>query len=371
MNEFKENLKYNPNNLSKETGNSNTNSLSHKIKKAAMIGGLSIMAAISSVGCSKSEDTKDNGIMALEVSENSSKTEFSKNEQAKQSLLEDTQNLVETLQNYADSSLSESDALKLENLLLKYIFIETSNNYNGDIPYQSIIPNRNQSLLSGSFYINHEDKKNIKNYNEYEDNGLVLDTESTELYNDYYSNILEKQPVKNALSALYNVELSLCKENKELLKDLSYEELVNLMKSSYVSAYNNKLATNSDYTSDQAVNASDFIVYVNQETDGQYSLSSYRLDDNGNHSLFETTLDANHVEVIDDYLEAYSTFYEDSSNVEAILSDLKTANKEHQVSEYQLVEQLTDISLHPEKMDAYLTKTGLKWSARNVSDDGR
>ena len=39
---------------------------------------------------------------------------------------------------------------------------------------------------------------------------------------------LEKQPVKNALSALYNVELSLCKENEELLKDLSYEELIML-----------------------------------------------------------------------------------------------------------------------------------------------
>ncbi len=373
MNDFKEKLKYHTNTISDVPKNiiSKEDRLSHKIKKAAMIGGLSMMAAISSVGCSKSETKKTTEVTQQQVSDYDLETELSENDKAKKSLIEDTQTLIETIENYPDKELSDDDSLKLENLLLKYVFIETSVNYQGNISYNSIIPERNNSQLTGTFRINPEEKKYIENYIDYESKGLLLDSAATQLFNNYYSNAFGEKSLKNALSTLYKVELNLGRQNHELIENLSYEDLVNLMKSSYVSAYNNMLTANNQNTSEQTINASDFILYINQENDGQYSLSSYKIDDDGYHSVFETTLDSNNVKVIDDYVNTYSTFYNDSSDIDAILSNLKTANEENQVSEEELIEQLTDIALHPEKLEAYLYRTGLDSYSTEINDDGR
>lgn len=358
MNDFKENLKYNTSNLSHAT--KKETSLPHKVKKVAMIGGLSLMAAISSVGCSKSTSQQSVEILEQTNFENSTETELSKNDKAKERLIKDTQELIQRIENYSGNELSDDDYIKLENLLSTYVFIETSSNYGGNIPYTSIIPEKQNSQLIGTFYINNDEKKNIKNYILYEDRGLVLDTEATQLYNEYYSNILGSKSLLNALSTLYKIEVNLTKENEQLINNLSYDETVNLMKSSYVSAYNNMLAANNNYNPVETYEASDFILYVNQEENEEYSLSSYIIDDNGNHTLFETTLDTKNVKVIDDYLDAYTVFYDNDSNISGILSSLKIANEKNQVSEDELVEQLTSISLHPEKMNAYLKTTGLQ-----------
>ncbi len=370
MNQFKESLKYNQTDISKNTSEPQNNLLK-KIKKAAMIGSLSVMAAVSSVSCSKSDGSTRANITEHQNLDNPSETNLSQNDKAREQLLEDIQEQINKIENYPDNKLSDEDSLKIENLLYQYVFLETSDNYGENIPYTSIIPNKDHAQLSGTFSVTDDQKKSIRNYYQYEDKGLLLDADSTQLFNEYVSNILGTASLSNTLSTLYKVELNLCKENEQLIDNLSYEDTVNLMKSSYISAYNNMLEANNSYNSVETKDASDFIVYVNKDTDGEYSLSSYILNDNGDHTLFETTLDTQSVKVLDDYLDAYSAFYDDSTNVETILTNLKIANDENQVSEDELIEQLTNISLHHEKFDKYLAKTGLHQNVSEQSQEER
>ena len=317
MNKFLDDLKY------------NVNSVAHKAKKGLLVCGLSLLAASSFVGCSKSSSDHSTTIEQQQAS-NSEELEKSFNNVS--SNADELAKKLETLP--SSSELSNEDALDVTNFLLKYTFAKTSQDYNGEIPSTSIIPNVVNGKLDGTFKLSEEDK--IKYFSTLEKNNyeLNLDSESSELYNSFpdYAN------TKDALSYVYTVKADLAKMNSELVNELSYDDMLSLIKSSYVSAYNNK------HTQAEHLDAVNTRLFINLMNANDYDISWEYLSSDGQYQPLESNRYSSGTDLVNDYEDVCEKYYMKASN-SSMLDSLKKANEKNEVTTQQIISQVIDINM--------------------------
>lgn len=326
MNKFLDDLKY------------NVHSVAHKAKKGLLVGGLSLMAATSFVGCSKS--SSDN-TTAIEQEQNTNALEEKFN-----SLSSEADELVAELEAYSSYELSKEDSLKVNNFLLDYTFAKTSQDYGGNIPADAIIPMKNNSSLDGTFSVSEEERNQNLSIAQYTD--FSLNPEAVELYNDY---IADETSLRNALSSVYSVKADLIEKNPELLNDLSQEDMLNLIKSSYVAAYNNK-NQNSDPL--KAINTDLEIQLISMS---HYDITSYDNSENDYPSTLEHVIAIDHHSDVAKHLDNFVyensvlTDYQDAciscvTNIPnaSTLDELKEANEKNEVTSKEIFDQLIDIN---------------------------
>ena len=321
MNKFLDDLKY------------NVDSIAHKAKKGLLVGGLSLLAASSFVGCSKPSSGHTTTIeQEQERDSNSEELEKTINY-----VSSDADELAEKLEALSPiSELSDKDSLAITNFLLDYTFAKTSQNYNGEIPSTSIIPNTVNGKLDGTFKLSEEDRVNyfkaLEKYN-YE---LNLDSESAELYNSFpdYAN------AKDALSYVYTVKADLVEMTPELVSELSYDDMLSLIKSSYASAYNNK---NPDSESLDAIDSRLSINLLNANNN-TYDISWGYLSDDGQYHFLESNRSSSGSDLVDDYEDVCIKYYLNDSN-SSMLDSLKKANAKNEVTTQQIISQVVDINM--------------------------
>lgn len=319
MNKFLDELKY------------NVDSIAHKAKKGLLISGLSLLAASSFVGCSKS--SSDNSI-SVEQEQNSNSEEL---EKAFNYVSSDADELAEKLETLSPiSELSNEDSLAVTNFLLNYTFAKTSQNYNGEIPASSIIPNVVNGKLDGTFKLSEDSR--IKYYKTLEDHNyeLYLDSESVELYNSFP----EYADTRDALSYVYTVKADLVEMKPELISELSYDDMLSLIKSSYVSAYNNK-DTNTEYLDAVDTRLSINLLNANKNT---YDISWGYISDDGEYHSLETNRSSSGTDLVDDYEDVCVKYYLNDSN-SSMLDSLKKANEKNEVTTQEIISQVIDINM--------------------------
>ena len=315
MNKFLDDLKY------------NVNSIQHKAKKGLLIGGLSLLAASSFVGCSKSSSDH-----STTIEQNSNNEELEKTFGYVSSDADELAERLEALPSY--SELSSKDALDVSNFLLSYTFAKTSQDYNGEIPANSIIPNTVNGKLDGTFKLSEENQikyyKTLEDYN-YE---LHLDPESVEFYNSFP----DYADTKDALSYIYTVKADLIEMNPDLVSELSYDDMLSLIKSSYVSAYNNK------HTQPERLDAVDTRLYINLLNANDYDISWGYLSDDGQSHFLENNRSSSGNDLVDDYEDVCIKYYLNDSN-SSMLDSLKEANEKNEVTTQQIISQVIDINM--------------------------
>ena len=319
MNKFLDDLKY------------NVDSIAHKAKKGLLVGGLSLLAASSFVGCSK---PSSNHSTSIEQEQESNSEKLEKTLNYVSSDADELAERLEALPSY--SELSNKDALDVTNFLLSYTFAKTSQNYNGDIPANSIIPNTVSGKLDGTFKLSEEDK--VKYFRTLEERNyeLYLDSEAAELYNSFpdYAN------AKDALSYVYTVKADLVEMNPELVSKLSYDDMLSLIKSSYVSAYNNKNA-DAKYLDAVDTRLSINLLNANNQT---YDISWGYLSDDGEYHSLENNRTSSGSNLVDDYEDVCVKYYLNDSN-SSMLDSLKEANEKNEVTTQQIINQVIDINM--------------------------
>lgn len=315
MNKFLDDLKY------------NVNSIQHKAKKGLLVGGLSLLAASSFVGCSKPSSDH-----STTIEQDSNSEELEKALNYVSSDADELAEKLEALPSY--SELSNEDALEVTNFLLNYTFAKTSQNYNGEIPSTSIIPNTVSGKLDGTFKLSEEDKVNyfrtLEKYN-YE---LNLDSESAELYNSFP----DYADARDALSYVYTVKADLIEMNPDLVSELSYDDMLSLIKSSYASAYNNKNTNTED------LDAVDTRLSINLLNANDYDISWGYLSDDGQSHFLENNRSSSGNDLVDDYEDVCIKYYLNDSN-SSMLDSLKEANKKNEVTTQQIISQVIDINM--------------------------
>lgn len=315
MNKFLDDLKY------------NVNSIQHKAKKGLLVGGLSLLAASSFVGCSKPSSDH-----STTIEQDSNSEELEKALNYVSSDADELAEKLEALPSY--SELSNEDALEVTNFLLNYTFAKTSQNYNGEIPSTSIIPNTVSGKLDGTFKLSEEDKVNyfrtLEKYN-YE---LNLDSESAELYNSFP----DYADARDALSYVYTVKADLIEMNPDLVSELSYDDMLSLIKSSYASAYNNKNTNTEDL---DAVNTR---LSINLLNANDYDISWGYLSDDGQSHFLENNRSSSGNDLVDDYEDVCIKYYLNDSN-SSMLDSLKEANEKNEVTTQQIISQVIDINM--------------------------
>lgn len=315
MNKFLDDLKY------------NVNSIQHKAKKGLLVGGLSLLAASSFVGCSKPSSDH-----STTIEQDSNSEELEKALNYVSSDADELAEKLEALPSY--SELSNEDALEVTNFLLNYTFAKTSQNYNGEIPSTSIIPNTVSGKLDGTFKLSEEDKVNyfrtLEKYN-YE---LNLDSESAELYNSFP----DYADARDALSYVYTVKADLIEMNPDLVSELSYDDMLSLIKSSYASAYNNKNTNTED------LDAVDTRLSINLLNANDYDISWGYLSDDGQSHFLENNRSSSGNDLVDDYEDVCIKYYLNDSN-SSMLDSLKKANEKNEVTTQQIISQVIDINM--------------------------
>ena len=315
MNKFLDDLKY------------NVNSIQHKAKKGLLVGGLSLLAASSFVGCSKPSSDH-----STTIEQDSNSEELEKALNYVSSDADELAEKLEALPSY--SELSNEDALEVTNFLLNYTFAKTSQNYNGEIPSTSIIPNTVSEKLDGTFKLSEEDKVNyfrtLEKYN-YE---LNLDSESAELYNSFP----DYADARDALSYVYTVKADLIEMNPDLVSELSYDDMLSLIKSSYASAYNNKNTNTED------LDAVDTRLSINLLNANDYDISWGYLSDDGQSHFLENNRSSSGNDLVDDYEDVCIKYYLNDSN-SSMLDSLKEANEKNEVTTQQIISQVIDINM--------------------------
>ena len=315
MNKFLDDLKY------------NVNSIQHKAKKGLLVGGLSLLAASSFVGCSKPSSDH-----STTIEQDSNSEELEKALNYVSSDADELAEKLEALPSY--SELSNEDALEVTNFLLNYTFAKTSQNYNGEIPSTSIIPNTVSGKLDGTFKLSEEDKVNyfrtLEKYN-YE---LNLDSESAELYNSFP----DYADARDALSYVYTVKADLIEMNPDLVSELSYDDMLSLIKSSYASAYNNKNTNTED------LDAVDTRLSINLLNANDYDISWGYLSDDGQSHFLENNRFSSGNDLVDDYEDVCIKYYLNDSN-SSMLDSLKEANEKNEVTTQQIISQVIDINM--------------------------
>ncbi len=315
MNKFLDDLKY------------NVNSIQHKAKKGLLVGGLSLLAASSFVGCSKPSSDH-----STTIEQDSNSEELEKALNYVSSDADELAEKLEALPSY--SELSNEDALEVTNFLLNYTFAKTSQNYNGEIPSTSIIPNTVSGKLDGTFKLSEEDKVNyfrtLEKYN-YE---LNLDSESAELYNSFP----DYADARDALSYVYTVKADLIEMNPDLVSELSYDDMLSLIKSSYASAYNNKNTNTED------LDAVDTRLSINLLNANDYDISWGYLSDDGQSHFLENNRSSSGNDLVDDYEDVCIKYYLNDSN-SSMLDSLKEANEKNEVTTQQIISQVIDINM--------------------------
>ena len=315
MNKFLDDLKY------------NVNSIQHKAKKGLLVGGLSLLAASSFVGCSKPSSDH-----STTIEQDSNSEELEKALNYVSSDADELAEKLEALPSY--SELSNEDALEVTNFLLNYTFAKTSQNYNGEIPSTSIIPNTVSGKLDGTFKLSEEDKVNyfrtLEKYN-YE---LNLDSESAELYNSFP----DYADARDALSYVYTVKADLIEMNPDLVSELSYDDMLSLIKSSYASAYNNKNTNTED------LDAVDTRLSINLLNANDYDISWGYLSDDGQSHFLENNRSSSGNDLVDDYEDVCIKYYLNDSN-SSMLDGLKEANEKNEVTTQQIISQVIDINM--------------------------
>lgn len=315
MNKFLDDLKY------------NVNSIQHKAKKGLLVGGLSLLAASSFVGCSKPSSDH-----STTIEQDSNSEELEKALNYVSSDADELAEKLEALPSY--SELSNEDALEVTNFLLNYTFAKTSQNYNGEIPSTSIIPNTVSGKLDGTFKLSEEDKVNyfrtLEKYN-YE---LNLDSESAELYNSFP----DYADARDALSYVYTVKADLIEMNPDLVSELSYDDMLSLIKSSYASAYNNKNTNTED------LDAVDTRLSINLLNSNDYDISWGYLSDDGQSHFLENNRSSSGNDLVDDYEDVCIKYYLNDSN-SSMLDSLKEANEKNEVTTQQIISQVIDINM--------------------------
>ena len=315
MNKFLDDLKY------------NVNSIQHKAKKGLLVGGLSLLAASSFVGCSKPSSDH-----STTIEQDSNSEELEKALNYVSSDADELAEKLEALPSY--SELSNEDALEVTNFLLNYTFAKTSQNYNGEIPSTSIIPNTVSGKLDGTFKLSEEDKVNyfrtLEKYN-YE---LNLDSESAELYNSFP----DYADARDALSYVYTVKADLIEMNPNLVSELSYDDMLSLIKSSYASAYNNKNTNTED------LDAVDTRLSINLLNANDYDISWGYLSDDGQSHFLENNRSSSGNDLVDDYEDVCIKYYLNDSN-SSMLDSLKEANEKNEVTTQQIISQVIDINM--------------------------
>lgn len=315
MNKFLDDLKY------------NVNSIQHKAKKGLLVGGLSLLAASSFIGCSKPSSDH-----STTIEQDSNSEELEKALNYVSSDADELAEKLEALPSY--SELSNEDALEVTNFLLNYTFAKTSQNYNGEIPSTSIIPNTVSRKLDGTFKLSEEDKVNyfrtLEKYN-YE---LNLDSESAELYNSFP----DYADARDALSYVYTVKADLIEMNPDLVSELSYDDMLSLIKSSYASAYNNK------HTQPERLDAVDTRLSINLLNANDYDISWGYLSDDGQSHFLESNRSSSGNDLVDDYEDVCIKYYLNDSN-SSMLDSLKEANEKNEVTTQQIISQVIDINM--------------------------
>ena len=329
MNKFLDELKY------------NVNSVTHKAKKGLLVGGLSLLAATSFVGCSKS--SSENPVSIEKEQANADELEkkfgyisFNADELAEK---------FEALPSY--SELSSEDVAEIENFLLSYTFAKTSQDFQGAIPADSIIPDVTNGKLEGTFSLSEEDRqKYFKTLEDQSSDLLYLDSECVEFYNSFP----DYADAHDALSYIYTVKADLIEMKPELAEELTDSDILNLIKSSYVSAYNNR------YPNDEYVKAVDNTWHINLLNTDFYSISTsleneIRVTPSAEPSeVYNDYIDQekNNSTVIVDYKDACIGYYQENSN-SSILESLKDANEKNEVTTQQIINQIIDINLEKTK----------------------
>ena len=313
MNKFLDDLKY------------NVNSIQHKAKKGLLVGGLSLLAASSFVGCSKPSSDH-----STTIEQDSNSEELEKALNYVSSDADELAEKLEALPSY--SELSNEDALEVTNFLLNYTFAKTSQNYNGEIPSTSIIPNTVSGKLDGTFKLSEEDNyfRTLEKYN-YE---LNLDSESAELYNSFP----DYADARDALSYVYTVKADLIEMNPDLVSELSYDDMLSLIKSSYASAYNNKNTNTED------LDAVDTRLSINLLNANDYDISWGYLSDDGQSHFLENNRSSSGNDLVDDYEDVCIKYYLNDSN-SSMLDSLKEANEKNEVTTQQIISQVIDINM--------------------------
>lgn len=313
MNKFLNDLKY------------NVNSIQHKAKKGLLVGGLSLLAASSFVGCSKPSSDH-----STTIEQDSNSEELEKALNYVSSDADELAEKLEALPSY--SELSNEDALEVTNFLLNYTFAKTSQNYNGEIPSTSIIPNTVSGKLDGTFKLSEEDNyfRTLEKYN-YE---LNLDSESAELYNSFP----DYADARDALSYVYTVKADLIEMNPDLVSELSYDDMLSLIKSSYASAYNNKNTNTED------LDAVDTRLSINLLNANDYDISWGYLSDDGQSHFLENNRSSSGNDLVDDYEDVCIKYYLNDSN-SSMLDSLKEANEKNEVTTQQIISQVIDINM--------------------------
>ena len=313
MNKFLNDLKY------------NVNSIQHKAKKGLLVGGLSLLGASSFVGCSKPSSDH-----STTIEQDSNSEELEKALNYVSSDADELAEKLEALPSY--SELSNEDALEVTNFLLNYTFAKTSQNYNGEIPSTSIIPNTVSGKLDGTFKLSEEDNyfRTLEKYN-YE---LNLDSESAELYNSFP----DYADARDALSYVYTVKADLIEMNPDLVSELSYDDMLSLIKSSYASAYNNKNTNTED------LDAVDTRLSINLLNSNDYDISWGYLSDDGQSHFLENNRSSSGNDLVDDYEDVCIKYYLNDSN-SSMLDSLKEANEKNEVTTQQIISQVIDINM--------------------------
>ena len=321
MNKFLDDLKY------------NVDSIAHKAKKGLLVGGLSLLAASSFVGCSKPSSDHTTTI-EQDQEQDSNSEELEKTFNYVSSNADELAEKLEALSPI--SELSDKDSLEVTNFLLSYTFAKTSQNYAGEIPANSIIPNTVNGKLDGTFKLSKENE--MKYYKTLEDHNyeLHLDPESVELYNSFP----DYADARDALSFVYTVKADLVEMNPDLVSELSYDDMLSLIKSSYVSAYNNK-DTNTEY-----LDAVDTRLSINllNANNNSYDVSWGYLSDDGQYHFLESNRSSTGNNLVDDYEDVCIKYYLNDSN-SSMLDSLKKANEKNEVTTQEIISQVIDINM--------------------------
>lgn len=319
MNKFLDELKY------------NVNSVAHKAKKGLLVGGLSLLAASSFVGCTKPSSDHSTSI---EQEQDSNSEELEKSFDNISSNADEVVEKLESLPSH--SELSDEDSLDITNFLLSYTFAKTSQDYNGAIPSNSIIPNTVAGKLDGTFKLSEEDQQKYFKTLEECNYELNLNREAVELYNSFP----EYADTKDALSYIYTVKADLVEMSPELISELSYDDMLNLIKSSYISAYNNR---NADA---EQLDAGDSRLSINllDADNNIYDISWEYFSDDGQHYFLGNNRSSSGSDVVDDYEEVCIKYYINDSN-SSMLDSLKQANEKNQVTTQQIISEFIDINI--------------------------
>ena len=319
MNKFLDDLKY------------NVDSIAHKAKKGLLVGGLSLLAASSFVGCSKPSSDHTTTI-EQDQEQDSNSEELEKTFNYVSSNADELAEKLEALSPI--SELSDKDSLAVTNFLLSYTFAKTSQNYNGEISAGSIIPNTVNGKLDGTFKLSKENQ--IKYYKTLEDHNyeLHLDPESVELYNSFP----DYADARDALSFVYTVKADLVEMNPDLVSELSYDDMLSLIKSSYASAYNNKNTNTED------LDAVDTRLSINLLNANDYDISWGYLSDDGQSHFLENNRSSSGNDLVDDYEDVCIKYYLNDSN-SSMLDSLKEANEKNEVTTQQIISQVIDINM--------------------------